>query len=58
LVGGEGGFRPEETDDVIAHGGCLVWLGPSRLRVETAALAGLAILQACLGGWDPNAGAP
>ncbi len=58
LVGGEGGFRPEEVDDAIAHGGRLVRLGPARLRVETAALAGLAILQACLGDWDPDGDAP
>ncbi len=58
LVGGEGGFRPEEVDDRIAHGGRLVQLGSARLRVETAALAGLAILQACLGGWDPYGDAP
>lgn len=51
LIGGEGGFRPGEADDVMAHGGCLVSLGLLRLRVETAALAGLTILQACLGDW-------
>jgi 16S rRNA (uracil1498-N3)-methyltransferase len=52
LIGGEGGFRPEEADDVLAHGGRLVLLGTLRLRVETAALAGLTILQACLGDWS------
>ncbi len=56
LIGGEGGFGPEVADEVIAHGGRLVGLGPLRLRVETAALAALAVLQACLSGWEAQEG--
>jgi 16S rRNA (uracil1498-N3)-methyltransferase len=51
LVGGEGGLAPEEVARVRAAGGRLVWLGPRLLRAETAALAALTILQACLGDW-------
>jgi 16S rRNA (uracil1498-N3)-methyltransferase len=51
LVGGEGGLSPDEVVLATAHGGRLVWLGPRLLRAETAALAALAVLQACLGDW-------
>jgi 16S rRNA (uracil1498-N3)-methyltransferase len=51
LVGGEGGLAPAEVARVRSAGGRLVWLGPRLLRADTAALAALAILQACLGDW-------
>lgn len=51
LVGGEGGLSPEEVDRTISRGGRLVALGPRLLRAETAAIAALAVLQACLGDW-------
>jgi 16S rRNA (uracil1498-N3)-methyltransferase len=49
LVGSEGGFSPEEVARCEAAGARLAWLGPRRLRSETAALAALAVIQACLG---------
>jgi 16S rRNA (uracil1498-N3)-methyltransferase len=45
LIGPEGGFTPEEVDRARDAGYRVVSLGPRRLRVETAALAALAILQ-------------
>jgi 16S rRNA (uracil1498-N3)-methyltransferase len=55
LVGGEGGLSAEEVDRVRLHGGRLVSLGPRLLRAETAALAALTVLQACVGDWaGPN----
>jgi 16S rRNA (uracil1498-N3)-methyltransferase len=51
LVGGEGGLSPDEVALATSHGGRLVSLGPRLLRAETAALAALAVLQACLGDW-------
>ncbi len=56
VVGGEGGLSAEEIDRVTLCGGRLVSLGPRLLRAETAALAALAVLQACVGDWaGPNA---
>jgi 16S rRNA (uracil1498-N3)-methyltransferase len=56
VVGGEGGLSAEEVDCVTRHGGRLVSLGPRLLRAETAALAVLTVLQACVGDWaGPNA---
>lgn len=56
LVGGEGGLSAEEVDRVRLRGGRLVSLGPRLLRAETAALAALIVLQACVGDWaGPNA---
>ncbi|HYL81341.1 MAG TPA: RsmE family RNA methyltransferase [Candidatus Acidoferrum sp.] len=49
LVGGEGGFSPGEIEALRSSGARLALLGPRLLRAETAALAALAILQACLG---------
>ncbi len=51
VVGGEGGLSAEEIDRVARRGGRLVSLGPRLLRAETAALAALAVLQACVGDW-------
>jgi len=52
LVGPEGGFTPQELDDLAARpfvSPCR--LGPRILRAETAAVAGLAALQALAGDW-------
>ena len=51
LVGGEGGLSPEELALATAHGGRRISLGPRLLRAETAALAALAVVQACAGDW-------
>jgi 16S rRNA (uracil1498-N3)-methyltransferase len=45
LIGPEGGFTPEEVSLAQNAGFQVVSLGPRRLRVETAALVSLAILQ-------------
>jgi 16S rRNA (uracil1498-N3)-methyltransferase len=45
LIGPEGGFAPEEVSQALEAGFRVVSLGPRRLRVETAALVSLAILQ-------------
>jgi 16S rRNA (uracil1498-N3)-methyltransferase len=52
LVGGEGGFSPGEIEWLHARGARQVRLGPRLLRAGTAALAGLAIIQAILGDWQ------
>lgn len=49
LVGGEGGLSPAEVEELRSRGARLVFLGPRLLRADTAALAALAVLQACLG---------
>ncbi len=52
LVGPEGGFTPAELDDLAARPFVsLCRLGPRILRAETAAVAGLAALQALAGDW-------
>jgi 16S rRNA (uracil1498-N3)-methyltransferase len=45
LIGPEGGFAPEEVEQARAAGYRPTSLGPRRLRVETAALAALALIQ-------------
>jgi 16S rRNA (uracil1498-N3)-methyltransferase len=45
IIGPEGGFTPEEVGRARDAGFRVVSLGPRRLRVETAALVSLAILQ-------------
>ncbi len=52
LVGGEGGLSPAEVERLRSHGARLAWLGPRILRVETAALTALGIIQASLGDWQ------
>ena len=47
IVGPEGDFTPEELETLIAFGATPVGLGSLRLRVETAALALLAVVKAC-----------
>lgn len=52
LVGPEGGFAPEEVEAATAAGFAAVGLGPRVLRVETAALVAVALVQAAIGGLD------
>jgi 16S rRNA (uracil1498-N3)-methyltransferase len=53
LIGPEGGFAPAELDALrVARFVCPVSLGPRILRAETAAIAGLALLQAAR--WSTN----
>ena len=44
LVGPEGGWAPEEREQVLAQGWRPVGLGPRILRIESAALVGAAML--------------
>ena len=44
VIGPEGGFPPDELDRITASGIVAVSLGPSILRVETAAIATLAMI--------------
>ncbi|MCL4500785.1 MAG: 16S rRNA (uracil(1498)-N(3))-methyltransferase [Deltaproteobacteria bacterium] len=45
LIGPEGGFSAAEVDQARAAGFAIASLGPRRLKVETAALAALSLLQ-------------
>ncbi len=45
LVGPEGGFTPSEEEQMLAAGAVGVNLGPYVLRLETAAVCGLAVLR-------------
>jgi 16S rRNA (uracil1498-N3)-methyltransferase len=62
LVGPEGGFDPAELDDLRRRPFVsTVGLGPRILRAETAAVAGLAVMQSLAGDWntpDPMPGLP
>ena len=52
LIGPEGGFDPAERQALIAAPNVLpISLGPRILRADTAAVAGLALIQAVLGDW-------
>jgi 16S rRNA (uracil1498-N3)-methyltransferase len=52
LVGPEGGFEGAELDDLRRRAFVVAAsLGPRILRAETAAVAGLAALQALIGDW-------
>ena len=44
LVGPEGGWAPEERDELLAAGWTPVGLGPRVLRAETAAVLGVALM--------------
>jgi 16S rRNA (uracil1498-N3)-methyltransferase len=53
LVGPEGGFAPEELEQLRAmKNAYALSLGPRVLRADTAALAGLTCLMALTGEWD------
>ena len=53
LVGPEGGFSPNEHQQLKAHPSSqAIGLGPRVLRADTAAIAALACLQALCGDWD------
>jgi 16S rRNA (uracil1498-N3)-methyltransferase len=52
LVGPEGGFADDELAGVEAAGFVSVGLGPRILRVETAAIVAVALVQATAGGLD------
>lgn len=57
LVGPEGGFERAELDDLRRRAFVSpVALGPRILRAETAAVAGLVLLQALAGDWTENPG--
>ncbi len=51
LVGPEGGFTGDERRTIAGAGFVTLSLGPRTLRAETAAVCGLAVLQAALGWW-------
>lgn len=56
LVGPEGGFERAELDDLRRRPFvATAALGPRILRAETAAVAGLAVVQALAGDWSGNA---
>jgi 16S rRNA (uracil1498-N3)-methyltransferase len=52
LVGPEGGFSDDEVAAARAAGFVAVGLGPRILRVETAAIVGVALVQSAAGGLD------
>jgi 16S rRNA (uracil1498-N3)-methyltransferase len=52
LVGPEGGLATAEVVEARTHGFVPVGLGPRILRVETAAIVALALVQAAAGGLD------
>lgn len=45
IVGPKGGFADEEVEDIKQNGAIICSLGPLILRVETAAIAGLTLVQ-------------
>jgi 16S rRNA (uracil1498-N3)-methyltransferase len=57
VVGPEGGLTDLEVETLVAGGARLLDLGPRRLRAETAAIAGLAVLGARLRAAASTAGA-
>ncbi len=52
LVGPEGGLSPDEVRAAVAYGFATAGLGPRILRVETAAIAALTLVQAAAGGLE------
>ena len=52
LVGPEGGLAPAEVALAETAGFTMCGVGPRILRVETAAIAGVALIQAAAGGLD------
>lgn len=52
LIGPEGGFSQDERDALVKRPNVVrLSLGPRILRADTAAVAALALVQACLGDW-------
>lgn len=52
IVGPEGGFAPEERDQLLSQPFVTpISLGPRILRADTAAVAALAVIQATIGDW-------
>lgn len=49
IVGSEGGFDPEEAEQLQHSGATAVWMGSRILRCETAPLAAISILMHCTG---------
>lgn len=54
LIGPEGGWSPGELSQLATAGALPFSMGPHILRTETAALAGLAVLQALRDQWRPG----
>lgn len=55
LIGPEGGFSDEERARIKAMAACrTVSLGPRIMRADTAAVALLALVNACVGDWDQH----
>ena len=53
LIGPEGGFAEDERRSLLARPATLrLSLGPRIMRADTAAVAALALVQACLGDWS------
>ena len=53
LIGPEGGFTPEEKDELLALGQTVqISLGPRILRTDTAVVAALALVQWLAGDWQ------
>lgn len=52
VIGPEGGFSPEEVEDMRKAGAAIATLGPRILRCETAPLAALAVVQHLTGGME------
>lgn len=53
LIGPEGGFTPEEKDELLALGQTVqISLGPRILRTDTAVVAALALVQWLVGDWQ------
>jgi 16S rRNA (uracil1498-N3)-methyltransferase len=54
LIGPEGGFAEDERRLILAREATArLSLGPRIMRADTAAVAALALVQACLGDWAP-----
>ena len=52
LIGAEGGFSRTESESALLCGFTPVQLGPRVMRTETAAIAGLAVLQTLWGDFN------
>lgn len=52
FIGSEGGFEPQEVQQVIEKNGYPLTLGKRVLRAETAPLAGLAVIMYVTGNMD------